>query len=47
MEPETLFVEEHPEAHEDRTGELLPASRYASDRRTDVLPDDPDGEGRP
>jgi nitric oxide reductase subunit B len=46
MEPETLFVEEHAEAREDRTGELLPNSRYASDRRTDVLVEDPDGEGR-
>ncbi|HET6667317.1 MAG TPA: cbb3-type cytochrome c oxidase subunit I [Intrasporangium sp.] len=46
MEPETLFVEEHPEAREDRTGELVPSSRYASDRRTDVLGEDPDGEGR-
>lgn len=45
MEPETLFVEEHPEAREDRTGDAdAPAagsvtaadtasSRYASDRR--------------
>ena len=51
MEPETLFVEEHPEAREDRTGDAdAPAagsataadtasSRYASDRRQD------DGEG--
>ena len=46
MEPETLFVEEHPEAYEDRTGALLPATRYASDRRTDVLVDDPDREDR-
>lgn len=38
MEPETLFVEEHEEAREDRTGLAgaaeLPPSRYASDRRT-------------
>ncbi len=42
MEPETLFVEEHELAREDRTGLVdaavgsgaeLPASRYASDRR--------------
>ena len=42
MEPETLFVEEHEQAREDRTGvgaavsapgEGLPSSRYASDRR--------------
>lgn len=46
MEPETLFVEEHPEAREDRTGELVPPSRYASDRRTDVAVDDPD-DGSP
>uniref|UniRef100_UPI00345AE6F2 nitric-oxide reductase large subunit n=1 Tax=Nocardioides sp. TaxID=35761 RepID=UPI00345AE6F2 len=46
MEPETLFVEEHPEAREDRTGELVPRSRYASDRRTDVVVDDPD-DGSP
>jgi nitric oxide reductase subunit B len=46
MEPETLFVEEHPEAREDRTGELVPPSRYASDRRTDVVVDEPDNEGR-
>jgi nitric oxide reductase subunit B len=43
MEPETLFVEEHPEAREDRTGELVTTSRYASDRRTEPLGDDPDG----
>lgn len=44
MEPETLFVEEHPEAREDRAGDgavaAAPPSRpggsgYASDRRTD------------
>jgi len=44
MEPETLFVEEHEQAREDRTGiraavsapgEGLPASRYASDRRSE------------
>lgn len=44
MEPETLFVEEHEQAREDRTGiraavsapgEELPASRYASDRRSE------------
>src|SRR5690625_76251 len=44
MEPETLFVEEHEQAREDRTGiraavsapgEALPASRYASDRRSE------------
>lgn len=46
MEPETLFVEEHPEAREDRTGELVPRSRYASDRRTDVVVDEPD-DGSP
>lgn len=46
MEPETLFVEEHPEAREDRTGDLVPRSGYASDRRTAVAEDDPGGEGR-
>lgn len=40
MEPETLFVEEHEEAREDRTGFASTAgtpgsSRYASDRRAD------------
>ncbi|MFC0293105.1 hypothetical protein, partial [Brachybacterium muris] len=40
MEPETLFVEETPEAREDRTGEhVAVGARYASDRRRD------DGEG--
>ncbi|MDI2099533.1 nitric-oxide reductase large subunit [Ruicaihuangia caeni] len=42
---ETLYVEEHPEAEEDRTG--LPAtsegSRYRSDRLRDRGPDDPRG----
>jgi nitric oxide reductase subunit B len=37
MQPETLFVEEHEDAREDRTGvvatEGQPPSRYASDRR--------------
>ena len=33
MEPETLFVEEHAEAREDRTGDLVLSTRYASDRR--------------
>ena len=48
MEPETLFVEEHPEAREDRTGDLMPSSRYASDRRGEVVAEDvdPDGGGR-
>ena len=41
MEPETLFVEEHQQAREDRTGDAVPSStRYASDRR-------PDAEGEP
>lgn len=44
MEPETLFVEEHPEAHADRTGALVTSSRYASDRRADPLVDHPDAE---
>ncbi|WP_324653234.1 nitric-oxide reductase large subunit [Georgenia sp. H159] len=40
MEPETLFVEEHEEAREDRTGIVAgtgggTGSRYASDRRAD------------
>lgn len=54
MEPETLFVIEHEEAREDRTGlvgvsttgtvatDELPPSRYASDRRP---PEDPPGAG--
>lgn len=41
MEPETLFVEEHQQAREDRTGDAVPSStRYASDRC-------PDAEGEP
>lgn len=36
MEPETLFVEEHRQAREDRTGDGRPSSRYASDRRSDA-----------
>jgi nitric oxide reductase subunit B len=35
LEPETLFVEEHPEAREDRTGVVSEPMRYRSDRRTD------------
>jgi nitric oxide reductase subunit B len=46
LEPETLFVEEHEAAEEDRTGLLAPPSRYASDRRTDVLVEDPEERGR-
>src|SRR5690606_2304791 len=46
MEPETLFVEEHPEAREDRTGGLVPSSRYRSDRLTSERTDDPEGDGR-
>ena len=45
---ETLFVEEHPEAEEDRTGLAVTGggrpSRYASDRRP--APDDGDDRGR-
>jgi nitric oxide reductase subunit B len=44
LEPETLFVEEHEEAREDRTGVLVHSSRYASERRTDV--EDPEEGGR-
>lgn len=46
LEPETLFVEEHAEAHEDRTGVPVPSSRYRSDRRTGVAVEDPDEDGR-
>ena len=35
LPPETLFVEEHAEAAEDRTGQPVGGVRYASDRRTD------------
>jgi len=46
MEPETLFVEEHEEAREDRTGVVVGAtggtSRYGSDRR-DAADGTPDG----
>ncbi|MDI6912072.1 cbb3-type cytochrome c oxidase subunit I [Nocardioides sp.] len=35
LPPETLFVEEHAEAAEDRTGRPADGVRYASDRRTD------------
>ena len=55
MQPETLFVEEHVEAQEDRTGVTVtnpvpadggevPPSRYASDRRRDKPPG-PEGAG--
>jgi len=35
LPPETLFVEEHAEAAEDRTGQPAGGVRYASDRRAD------------
>jgi nitric oxide reductase subunit B len=39
MPPETLFVEEHPEAEEDRTGRSVGVGgRYASDRRDETTP---------
>jgi nitric oxide reductase subunit B len=43
MEPETLFVEEHSEAREDRTGEPAASSPYASDRRRNGPGGDGDG----
>ncbi|MDN5558810.1 MAG: cbb3-type cytochrome c oxidase subunit I [Ruaniaceae bacterium] len=40
MEPETLFVQEHEQAREDRTGTVavgdVPPSRYSSDRRNET-----------